>query len=78
VFIENNPDLSMGIILLVNALDSNKYLEARGILKHLLSLEKPPLFVYYWYAEVLYILKDYEESWFAFESYIQKSKIRLQ
>ncbi len=78
VFIENNPDLSMGISLLVNALDSNKYLEAGGILKHLLRLEKPPLFVYYWYAEVLYILKDYEESWFAFESYIQKSKIRLQ
>lgn len=78
VFIENNPDLSMGISLLVNALDSNKYLEAKEILKHLLRLEKPPLFVYYWYAEVLYILKDYEESWFAFESYIQKSKIRLQ
>lgn len=78
VFIENNPDLSMGISLLVNALDSNKYIEAKGILGHLLRLEKPPLFVYYWYAEVLYILKDYEESWFAFESYIQKSKIRLQ
>ena len=78
VFKENFPDISIGAVLLESALSSDDYRGAQRVLEHLLSLDKPPLYAYYWYAEVLYMLKDYEESWFAYETYIQKSKIRNQ
>lgn len=76
VFLNNTPNENVGGYLLNKEILLFNYPEALKIVQHILKMEKPPLFAYYWEAELLYRLEDFEESWFSFERYFQKLKIR--
>ena len=76
VFFEYYPDYHTGTVLLKRAIEENRYPDALNIINHLMKLEYPPLFVYYWKAEILYKMNNIVDCWFAYMAYIEKSKIR--
>ena len=76
VFLNNFPDKAVGSYLLNEAIATFNYSDALLIARHILKMKKPPLYAYYWEAELLYRLEDFEESWFSFERFYKKSEIR--
>ena len=75
VFLQNNPDLEMGTILVQRAVENEAYLEALHYVDHLLTLKKPPLYVHYWKAELLFRSGNLVDSWFAFMTYVDAAKL---
>ena len=75
-FLSKEADIKMGSYLLSKALSEKNLIQASKIIDHLMDLEHPPLFVYYWKAKILYMQGYFVETWFAYESYINKSKLR--
>ena len=76
VFFNNEPEGNSGSYFLKVAIATFNYSDGLKIVRHLLKMENPPLFAYYWEAELLYRLEDFEESWFSFERFYEKSEIR--
>ena len=76
VFLNNSPDDNLGAYLLEKAILAYNFQDALKIVQHILKLEQAPLFAYFWEAELLYRLEDYEESWFSFERYLHTLMIR--
>ena len=75
-FLSNSPDKTVGKYLLNEAIATFNYSDALLITRHMLKMNVAPLYAYYWEAELLYRLEDFEESWFSFERFYQKSEIR--
>ena len=73
-FFASSSNLSKGTALLSYYLESSEYREALRIVDALLLQANAPGYVYYWRAEILYQLKDYSESWYAFEAYWEQLK----
>ncbi len=76
VFLQNNPDLEMGTILVQQAVENESYSEALQYVDHLLTLSKPPLYIHYWRAELLFRSGNLVDSWFAFMTYVDAAKVR--
>lgn len=74
VFFLSKNDFSRGTALMSYYLESGEYREALRVIDALLQRSKSPAYVYYWRAEVLYQLKDYSGSWYAFEAYWKQIK----
>ena len=74
VFSMSTNDLSKGTVLLSYYLESGEYREALRVIDALLQRSKSPPYVYYWRAEIMYLLQDYSESWYAFETYLKQIK----
>lgn len=72
VFMQNYPDVEMGAVLIKNEIDEKNYESALIYVDHILSMNNPPEYAYYWRAELLYRMKDYVDSWFAFMTYLEK------
>ena len=47
------------------------YGRALPIIDRLLDEDNPASNLYYWRGECLYHLQDYDESWYAFEDYLE-------
>ena len=75
VFFENYPDLEMGMALMRKEINEKNYNKALIYVDHILSIDNPPNYVYYWKAEILYRMKEYIDSWFAFMTYLEKANI---
>ena len=71
-FLASPNDVVKGTTLLRIYLDQGELREALLVVDALLENSKPPAYAYYWRAEVLYQLKDYIESWDAFEAYLER------
>ncbi|MFT5837236.1 MAG: tetratricopeptide (TPR) repeat protein [Candidatus Azotimanducaceae bacterium] len=71
-------DIMKGTSLLYIYVQKNEYERALPILDRLLESHKPPLYLYYWRAECLYQVEEYFESWYAFETYLEKLWESLQ
>ena len=76
VFFESYPNYEKGRVLLKRAMLKKDYEYAFDIINHLMNLEYPPLFVYYWKAEILFRMNNLIDSWFAYMTYLEKAKIR--
>lgn len=76
VFLQNYPDLEMGAILIKKEINSKNYEKALIYVEHILTMNNPPKYAYYWKAELLYRVEDYVDSWFAFVTYLEKSNVR--
>lgn len=72
VFLQNYPDVEMGMVLMRKEIREKNYEEALIYVDHILSMNNPPRYAYYWRAELLYRMKDYVDSWFAFMAYLEK------
>ena len=76
VFLKNYPDLEMGVVLMNSAIHEKNYEQALIYVDHILSMNNPPNYAYYWKAELLYRMKDYIDSWFAFVTYLEKANFQ--
>ncbi len=65
-------DIIKGTALLSIYVQEEAYEKALPILDRLLESHKPPLYLYYWRAECLYRVEEYIESWYTFETYLEK------
>jgi tetratricopeptide (TPR) repeat protein len=52
-------------------LEREDYERALPIIDRLLDGDNPAPNLYYWRGECLYHLQDYDESWYAFEDYLE-------
>ena len=75
VFLQNYPDVEMGMVLIKKEIDEKNYEQALIFVDHILSIDNPPRYAHYWKAEVLYRMNEYIESWFAFMTYLEKANI---
>ena len=75
VFLQNYPDVEMGMVLIKKEIDKKKYEKALIYVDHILSMDNPPEYAYYWKAEILYRMNEYIDSWFAFMVYIEQDDI---
>lgn len=75
VFLQNYPDIEMGTILIKKEINEKNYEKALIYVDHILSMDNPPKYAYYWKAEVLYRMNEYIDSWFAFMAYLEKANI---
>ena len=75
VFLQNYPDIELGTILIKKEIDEKNYEQALIYVDHILSMDNPPKYAYYWKAEVLYRMNEYIDSWFAFMTYLEKANI---
>ena len=73
VFLQNYPDLEAGLFLIKKEMAKKNYREALLYVEHILSMDNPPDYAFYWKAEILYKMKDYIDSWFAFSIYLEKA-----
>ena len=64
-------DTKKGIALIYIYVAQEDYGKALPIIDRLLEGDTPPLYLYYWRGECLYRLQDYDESWHAFEDYLE-------
>jgi hypothetical protein len=64
-------DTKKGIALIYIYVAQEDYGKALPIIDRLLEGDTPPLNLYYWRGECLYRLQDYDESWYAFEDYLE-------
>jgi tetratricopeptide (TPR) repeat protein len=64
-------DVMKGTALLRVYLDEAAYSKALQVAVALLEVSDPPVYAYYWQAELLYQMEDYVESWYAFEAYLE-------
>ena len=72
-FALSSRDVVKGTALLRLYLEEAMYVEALEVVDALLeNVESPPEYLYYWRAELLYRLEDYIESWYAFETYLER------
>ncbi len=76
VFLQNYPDLEMGVVLMKKEIHAKNYEKALIYVEHILTMNNPPKYAYYWKAELLYRIEDYVDSWFAFITYLEKSNVR--
>ncbi len=63
-------DIMKGTALLRVFLDAGELVRALEVTDSMLKGRKPPAYVYYWRAEILYRMDDLIESWYAFEAYV--------
>ena len=75
VFLQNYPDVEMGMVLIKEEINEKNYEQALIYVDHILSMDNPPKYAYYWKAEVLYRMNEYIDSWFAFMTYLEKANI---
>ena len=75
VFLQNYPDVEMGMVLIKKEINEKNYEQALIYVDHILSMDNPPKYAYYWKAEVLYRMNEYIDSWFAFMAYLEKANI---
>ena len=75
VFLQNYPDVEMGMVLIKEEINKKNYEQALIYVDHILSMDNPPKYAYYWKAEVLYRMNEYIDSWFAFMIYLEKANI---
>lgn len=76
VFLQNYPDVEMGVVLMKREIHAKNYDKALIYVEHILTMPNPPKYAYYWRAELLYRMKDYVDSWFAFVTYLEKANVR--
>lgn len=74
VFLQNYPDIEMGVVLMKNEIHEKNYDKALIYVDHILTMDNPPNYAYYWKAELLYRMNEYVDSWFAFVTYLEKAK----
>jgi tetratricopeptide (TPR) repeat protein len=65
-------DIMKGTVLIQYHMEKGEYTKALPILERLLKSHQPPLYLYYWRAECLYLVEEYIESWYGFEVYLEK------
>lgn len=65
-------DIYKGTALLYSYAERGEYHLAIPILDSMLESHKPPLYAYYWRAECFYRIGEYIESWYTFETYLNK------
>ena len=65
----NDPIKSTALIYML--LGRGDYKKALPIIDRLLDGDNPGPNLYYWRGECLYHLQDYDESWYAFEDYLE-------
>ena len=75
VFLQNYPDVEMGMVLIKEEINEKNYEQALIYVDHILSMDNPPKYAYYWKAELLYRMNEYIDSWFAFITYLEKANI---
>ena len=75
VFLQNYPDVEMGMVLIKKDVNEKNFDKALIYVDHILSMDNPPKYVYYWKAEILYRMNEYIDSWFAFMAYLEKANI---
>ena len=73
VFLQNYPDIEMGVVLMKNEIHEKNYDKALIYVDHILTMDNPPNYAYYWKAELLYRMNEYVDSWFAFVTYLEKA-----
>ena len=66
----------MGVVLMKKEIHAKNYEKALIYVEHILTMNNPPKYAYYWKAELLYRIEDYVDSWFAFITYLEKSNVR--
>lgn len=64
--------LSKGLGLLQSYIAAGLYAEALGVLATMEEQEEVPDSLEYWRGEVHYLMEEYIESWYAFESYLDQ------
>ena len=65
-------DIAKGTALIDIFVEKGDYEKALRIIDRVLEGDNPPLSLYYWRGECLYLLQDYIESWYAFEDYLER------
>jgi len=65
-------DIMKGTALLYVYVERGQYEKALPVLDSLLEARKPPAYLDYWRAECLYRVREYIESWYSFEAYLNK------
>ena len=75
VFLQNYPDVEMGMVLIKKDVNEKNFDKALIYVDHILSMDNPPKYAYYWKAEILYRMNEYIDSWFAFMTYLEKANI---
>ena len=75
VFLQNTPDVEMGVVLMKEEINAKNYEKALIYVDHILTMDNPPKYAYYWKAELLYRMRDYSDSWFAFIAYLEKANV---
>ena len=67
----NSNDVADSTALIYLLLGRGDYKRALPIIDRLLDGDNPGPNLYYWRGECLYHLQDYDESWYAFEDYLE-------
>ena len=67
----NSNDTAKSTALIYMLVERGDYGRALPIIDRLLEGHKPAPNLYYWRGECLFRLQDYDESWYAFEDYIE-------
>ena len=52
VFLQNYPDVEMGTVLIKKEINEKNYNKALIYVDHILSMDNPPRYAYYWKAEL--------------------------
>lgn len=75
VFLENYPDVDLGINLIKAEISEKNYKKALIYVDHVLTMDNPSPSFFYWRAELFYLMGEYIDSWFAFIKYFELYKL---
>lgn len=64
-------DTVKGTALLRAFIEQGELMKALTVTDAILKTRNPPAYVYYWRAEVFYLMNDLIESWYAYRDYLQ-------
>ena len=56
----------MGMALIKKEIGEKNYMQALIYVDHILSMDNPSEYAYFWKAEVLYRMNEYIDSWFVY------------
>ncbi|MDP4694703.1 MAG: hypothetical protein NWS00_09150, partial [Opitutales bacterium] len=64
-------DIVKGTALLRAFIEQGEWMKALTVTDAILKTRNPPAYVYYWRAEIFYLMNDLIESWYAYNDYLR-------